>query len=273
MKAPFRKRKGARSFRSSPRSLYDCVARERIMMNLDHSADPARNRNASFALRFAFYLKRRWIQCVVLGVVGFVVRMPALQGQLVWDDEYLAHLNPFIKSPLLIFEAFRHYLFLDSFSAHYRPVQNLSFIFDYYFWNAETYGFHFTNLLLHVASGLFLFCLLARLLPTLTHTRKNKEKESSSCDTSLVAFLVALLWIVHPVHSAAVDYISGRADSLAFIVRLRRLAARSESARNAPKVRKRLSLLRRGQLCFARPLLPRNSLHLAPALPAPSVLL
>jgi Flp pilus assembly protein TadD len=27
---------------------------------------------------------------------------------------------------------------------------------------------------------------------------------------------VALLWIVHPVHSAAVDYISGRADSLAF---------------------------------------------------------
>ena len=35
------------------------------------------------------------------------------------------------------------------------------------------------------------------------------------------AFIVALLWIVHPVHSAAVDYISGRADSLAFFLRLR----------------------------------------------------
>src|SRR5206468_2404658 len=34
---------------------------------------------------------------------------------------------------------------------------------------------------------------------------------------SLAAFFVALLWIVHPVHSAAVDYISGRADSLAFL--------------------------------------------------------
>ena len=33
---------------------------------------------------------------------------------------------------------------------------------------------------------------------------------------SLGAFFVALLWIVHPVHSAAVDYVSGRADSLAF---------------------------------------------------------
>jgi hypothetical protein len=34
---------------------------------------------------------------------------------------------------------------------------------------------------------------------------------------SIGAFLIAALWIVHPVHSAAVDYISGRADSLAFV--------------------------------------------------------
>jgi Flp pilus assembly protein TadD len=33
---------------------------------------------------------------------------------------------------------------------------------------------------------------------------------------SNVAFFLALLWVVHPVHSAAVDYVSGRADSLAF---------------------------------------------------------
>src|SRR5204863_3248213 len=32
----------------------------------------------------------------------------------------------------------------------------------------------------------------------------------------IAAFFAALLWVVHPVHSAAVDYISGRADSLAF---------------------------------------------------------
>ena len=34
---------------------------------------------------------------------------------------------------------------------------------------------------------------------------------------ALVAFLISGLWMVHPVHSAAVDYISGRADSLAFL--------------------------------------------------------
>ncbi|MDQ6625207.1 MAG: tetratricopeptide repeat protein, partial [Verrucomicrobiota bacterium] len=34
--------------------------------------------------------------------------------------------------------------------------------------------------------------------------------------STFAAFFLALLWVVHPVHSAAVDYISGRADSLAF---------------------------------------------------------
>ena len=132
--------------------------------------------------------------------------MPALQGQLVWDDQYLAHDNPFIKSPILILEAFRHYLFLDLFSAHYRPVQNLSFIFDYALWNTNTYGFHLTNVLLHLTSGILLYFLLRRLF----------RPWGDETTTSLTALLVALLWIVHPVHSAAVDYISGRADSLAF---------------------------------------------------------
>ena len=82
---------------------------------------------------------------------------------MVWDDSFLVRDNPFIKSPLLIFEAFRHYLFLDSYSAHYRPVQNLSFIVDYFFWNGNVYGFHLTNLLLHIASGLLLYLLLGKL--------------------------------------------------------------------------------------------------------------
>src|SRR5262249_53088451 len=144
---------------------------------------------------------------------GFVVRLPALQGQFLWDDEFLARDNPFIKSPILILESFRHYLFPDSYSAHYRPMQNVSFILDYTFWNTNPYGFHLTNLLLHIACGVLLYLLLQRLLPTLCR--------GSTLGTppiaSVSAFLVALLWIVHPVHSAAVDFISGRADSLAFL--------------------------------------------------------
>jgi protein O-mannosyl-transferase len=156
---------------------------------------------------------KQWPRFTLLALIGFVVRLPALQGEMVWDDSYLIRDNPFIKSPLLIFEAFRHYLFLDSFAAHYRPVQNLSFVVDYFFWNANPYGFHLTNLLLHVASGLLLYLLLGKLF---TSFRPADPDNGNNSAWSLGAFFVALLWIVHPVHSAAIDYVSGRADSLAF---------------------------------------------------------
>jgi len=166
-------------------------------------------------------LRSHWLRCLLLLLIGFVVRSPALQGQSIWDDQYLVNGNPFIKSPLLILETFRHYLFLDSSSAHYRPIQNITYFIDYYFWNTNDFGFHLTNVILHVASGILLYFLLRQLLASLyfrnvrpaTRFRLLKRMPWISHG----AFLVALLWTVHPVHSAAIDYISGRADSLAFL--------------------------------------------------------
>lgn len=154
------------------------------------------------------FLRKEWLRYLLLAAAGFIVHLPALTGTLIWDDAYLARDNPFSKSPALALESFRHYLFLDSFSAHYRPVQNLSFIADYYFWNNDICGFHLTNILLHLAAGLLLYRLLRQIL---------RSHHTISPDvSSTVAFLVAAIWMVHPVHSAAVDYISGRADSLCF---------------------------------------------------------
>lgn len=190
------------------------------MLSADSSGQNNPPSRLSLAARCVGYLDKNWLRVLLLVLIGVAVRSPALSGQLVWDDEYLARDNPFIKSPLLAFEAFRHYLFLDSFSAHYRPVQNLSFIVDYFLWSANPYGFHLTNVLLHVGSGVLLYFLLARLL--LSATRPAEAHPGLECtgggfDRSLVAWIIALLWTVHPVHSAAVDYISGRADSLAFL--------------------------------------------------------
>ncbi|HWY39636.1 MAG TPA: tetratricopeptide repeat protein [Chthoniobacterales bacterium] len=164
--------------------------------------------------------KGDWFRGLLLTMAGIVVHAPALQGQRIWDDQYLSHDNPFIKSPLLILEAFRHHLFLDSFSAHYRPIQNVSFIFDYYFWNTDEFGFHLTNTLFHAGSGILLYFLVRQLLASLLFPNRaivvRQRVERRLPWISNVSFLVAILWIVHPAHSAAVDYISGRADSLAF---------------------------------------------------------
>lgn len=170
-------------------------------------------------LGLATVLQRTWFRVFSLILLGVAVHSPALTGQLIWDDQYLARDNPFMKSPLLILESFRHYLFLDSFSAHYRPVQNLSFIVDYLFWNSNTYGFHLTNIVLHVSAGVLLYFLLRSLLPSLWLTKSSAAAAVADHQkpAALTGWLIALLWMVHPVHSAAVDYISGRADSLAFL--------------------------------------------------------
>lgn len=160
--------------------------------------------------RISWLGERTWFQAATLICLAVVSHLPALGGEMIWDDSYLAQANPFIKSPLLVLEAFRHHLFLDSYSAHYRPVQNLSMMADYFFWNDNPYGFHLTNVLLHAASGVLLFFLLRGLFTALDLPRLKR----AVLDTT--AYLVALIWVVHPVHSAAVDYISGRADSLAF---------------------------------------------------------
>lgn len=164
--------------------------------------------------RIALYLQSDLLRSLLLVVLAVGAHLPALSGQLIWDDRYLAHDNPFIKSPLFVLEVFRHYLFLDSFSPHYRPVQNLSFIVDYFFWNTDTYGFHLTNVLVHAATGLLLYFLLKRLLRALLQ-RDGVAFQVATPVCSTASFFIALLWTVHPVHSAAVDYISGRADSLA----------------------------------------------------------
>src|SRR5256714_12345718 len=170
---------------------------------------------------FARYFRADWLRYTVVFAVGLLVRARGLTGQRIWDDQYLSLENPFIKSPLLILESFRHYLFLESFSSHYRPVQNISYFFDYFFWNTDAYGFHLTNVLLHAGNGVLIYFLLRKLLASLwfrtTSVAVRDRVQKRMPGISIVAFFTALLWSVHPVHSAAVDYISGRADSLAFL--------------------------------------------------------
>ena len=174
---------------------------------------------ASRRLNLGWYLERQWLRLAILCICGVVARFPALSGQPIWDDDYLVSANPFIKSPLLILETFRHHLFLDSFSAHYRPVQNISYCIDYFFWKGDPLGYHLSNLFWHLGSAVLLYFLLHRLLANLAERPTGAKLDTNGSFRrsvlSAAAFLIALLWVVHPVHSAAVDYISGRADSLA----------------------------------------------------------
>ncbi|TMP92220.1 MAG: hypothetical protein E6L06_04580 [Verrucomicrobia bacterium] len=148
---------------------------------------------SSFRARLIAFCGKQWPRYFFLGAIGFIIRLPAIQGGLIWDDIILTRDNPFIKSPLLALETFRHYLFLDSLSGHYRPVQNLSYMFDYFFWNTDPAGFHLSNILLHVAAGLLLYRLLRHLFGKGAGLW-NSDDPGMARAGALAAFIISQRW-------------------------------------------------------------------------------
>ncbi|HEY2614147.1 MAG TPA: tetratricopeptide repeat protein [Chthoniobacterales bacterium] len=144
---------------------------------------------------------------ILLAALVFALYAPALRDGFVWDDTALVRRDPLIRSWRLIPEGFQHFLFIDaSASDFYRPIQRLNYTLDYGAFDFRPGGYHFTNIVCHIAAALA-FLLLAHELLGLFGVAERKRQ--------WIAFLAALAWAIHPVHSAAVVYISGRADPLA----------------------------------------------------------
>ena len=91
---------------------------------------------------------------------------------------------------------------------HGRPVANLLVALNYAAVGLEPHNYHLTNLLVHILAGLTLFGLVRRtlLLPSLG--------ERFAAAAMPLALATALVWIVHPLGTAAVTYITQRYESM-----------------------------------------------------------
>jgi len=143
--------------------------------------------------------------CLALAI--FAAYAPSLRNDFVWDDTALILRDPLIRSWQLVPEAFQHFLFIDATpSDFYRPIQRLTYLADYAAFVFKPSGYHFSSILFHVGATLALFLLANELLRGWNFEERKRRGR---------AFIAALIWAVHPVHTAAVAYISGRADPLA----------------------------------------------------------
>ena len=150
---------------------------------------------------------KKSIAVLVLVVVACAVYAPATRDAFVWDDTALILRDPLIRSWRLVAEGFDHFLFVDATpSDFYRPVQRLTYTLDYALFGFRPAGYHVVSVLWHAASAVALFFFAEELLLALgLEDRKRRW----------ISFLAALVWAIHPVQSAAVIYVSGRADPLA----------------------------------------------------------
>jgi protein O-mannosyl-transferase len=142
-----------------------------------------------------------------LATLVFAAYAPALRNGFVWDDTALILRDPLIRSWRLIPEGFHHFLFTDATASDfYRPIQRLTYTLDYGAFAFRPAGYHLTNIVCHLAATLALLLLADELLGLFGIEERKRRR---------IAFFAALVWAIHPVHTAAIVYVSGRADPLA----------------------------------------------------------
>jgi tetratricopeptide (TPR) repeat protein len=152
-------------------------------------------------------LLKKILPLLFLAVVTLPVYAPSLRNEFVWDDTALILRDPLIRSWQLAPEAFQHFLFIDATASDfYRPIQRLTYLLDYWAYVFKPAGYHLTSILCHLGAALALLLLSNELL-RLWEIEGRKRR--------LLSFLTALAWAIHPLHTSAVSYISGRADPLA----------------------------------------------------------
>jgi len=199
-------------------------------------------------------------------IITAAVYANSLGNSFVWDDYSVVVDNDFIKSranlPLLFS---REYLssfvkrgccyYVDysrgSGELSYRPVVTLSYFIDFRFWKLNPFGYHLTNLFLHIANAILAFIFLRKL------SRSN-----------LIALWGGLFFALHPVNSEAVGVVSFRDDLLVFLFYLSSLLfyIRFDNAR--PGQMKRQIFYALSLVCFALALFSKEM-----ALSLPGILL
>lgn len=136
---------------------------------------------------------------IVISVLCFVAYSNSLHSPFIWDDIGLIVKNAFIQDWHNSFKAFSSDLYAGTItgSNFYRPLQALSFIWDYYFWQLDPVGYHITNILLQILVSFLVFLFLRNIIASFS-----------------ISFLSAALFSISPLNTEAVTYISGRAEML-----------------------------------------------------------
>src|SRR3989344_80161 len=145
-------------------------------------------------------------------LIGTVYGRAVLQNDFVtWDDGLLITENPIIQD--ISWENVKA-AFTTYDPELYIPLTFLSYQIDHLFWGLNPVGFHLTNLVLHTLNAVLVFFLLQLLLSGNNLPLPLKGEGRVRVAWRAIAFLVALLWAIHPLNTEAVAWASARKDLL-----------------------------------------------------------
>src|SRR3990167_10324257 len=151
--------------------------------------------------------KEVWLPIVVLIVISGFIYSFNLNNQLFWDDEDWIIRNNFVHT--ISWDNIKFWLTHNTLagvglkSNYYRPFLFFTFALNYVISEIKPLSYHLFSNLIHVANGILIFLLLKRF-----------DLGISKGRTLAVAFLTSLIFLIHPLQTEAITYISGRGDAL-----------------------------------------------------------
>jgi len=151
-----------------------------------------------------------WLAAGFIITIGIITYSNSFDGVFICDDFSTIKNNLHIRKLRPLSEAmslplWKQYLSVTVFG---RPTLSLSFAINYALTGPEPWGYHLGNLIIHIVAALLLFGVIRQTLCC-------KEFQRYDGARALWAGLVvALIWMVHPIHTESVTFISQRAESL-----------------------------------------------------------
>ena len=134
-------------------------------------------------------------------LLALVAYWPAVSNGFIWDDDVMLTENEVMKAP----DGLKRIWFSAELSDYF-PLTSTSFWIEWRLWEMNAVGYNVTNILLHGLSGILLWRALLRL--------------KVPC-----AWLAAVLFTLHPVCVASVDWIAERKNTLSMVFYLSALLA------------------------------------------------
>lgn len=140
----------------------------------------------------------------IVGIVAFLLYANTIAHDYALDDSGAITGNRFVQDGFggiaeLMKVEFWH--FSNMHLGYYRPLSLITFAVEHQFFQGNPHISHFINCLLFAVAGYVLFILLSKVFRTYN---------------PVFAFVVALLYVAHPIHTEVVANIKGRDELLSF---------------------------------------------------------
>ena len=143
-----------------------------------------------------------WRAGLLVALLASLVYLNTLPNAFVIDDRHLIIDNEFLRRPDGLKKIFTTndwaHIGRETSSNYYRPLRHTVLYFWWRMFRENPAGYHVLSILLHAGVSVLVFLWLRRIQPQ-----------------PRVAWLAALLFALHPIHTEAVAWISSQPDLLA----------------------------------------------------------